>query len=109
MTLDFVRTDLSRIFEKGQTYVALSRATTLQGLWLEGKTSEIGRKTGVDPEVLDFFMRTIWLNGGPPELAQHFQFLVLGVDGSLMRNLGTCPSDLKAVELTNRRNAWGTG
>ena len=69
MTLDFVRADLSKIFEKGQAYVALSRATTLEGLWLEGSTKEIVRKTGADPEVLSFFERTDWHDGGPPELA----------------------------------------
>lgn len=31
-TLPKVKIDLGRIFEKGQSYVALSRATTIEGL-----------------------------------------------------------------------------
>jgi ATP-dependent DNA helicase PIF1 len=68
MTLDFVRVDLSKIFEKGQAYVALSRATTLEGLWLEGNTKQAESKTGADPQVLEFLRRTEWYSGGPPEL-----------------------------------------
>jgi ATP-dependent DNA helicase PIF1 len=36
MTLDRVVVDLSRAFEEGQVYVALSRATSLSGLKVEG-------------------------------------------------------------------------
>ena len=69
MTLDYVRVDLSRVFEKGQVYVALSRATSLEGLWLEGHTKQAANKTGADPNVLDFFRSTEWHNGGPPALS----------------------------------------
>jgi ATP-dependent DNA helicase PIF1 len=35
-TLERVKVDLRRIFEKGQAYVALSRATSLEGLQVLG-------------------------------------------------------------------------
>ena len=37
MTLDRVIVNLSRAFEDGQVYVALSRATSLEGLKVEGE------------------------------------------------------------------------
>ncbi|OXG73905.1 ATP-dependent DNA helicase PIF1 [Cryptococcus neoformans MW-RSA36] len=39
-TLDRGRVDLGKVFEKGQAYVALSRATSLEGLQVTGFTAE---------------------------------------------------------------------
>jgi len=53
MTLKRLRVDLTRVFEPGMAYVALSRATSLQGLSIEGKFSK-----GViraDPKVVEFY------------------------------------------------------
>lgn len=48
MTLDRVIVDLSNAFEEGQVYVALSRATSLQGLKIEGSPDGLLTKGGND-------------------------------------------------------------
>jgi len=50
MTLDKVVVDLSRSFEEGQEYVALSRARDLKGLKVEG----LGPGSDGNPEVREF-------------------------------------------------------
>lgn len=52
MTLDKVEADLQNVFEYGQAYVALSRAKTLEGLFLTGLDT---RKIEADPEALAFY------------------------------------------------------
>ncbi|OHE99483.1 ATP-dependent DNA helicase PIF1 [Colletotrichum orchidophilum] len=55
MTLDRVIVDLGSVFEKGQAYVAMSRARSLKGLKIENTTRD-GLQQGLqlDPEVRDF-------------------------------------------------------
>ncbi|KAH0495057.1 hypothetical protein TgHK011_008629 [Trichoderma gracile] len=53
MTLDRVIVDLSNAFEEGQVYVALSRATTLEGLKIEGSASGLFT-TGGNEDVRKF-------------------------------------------------------
>lgn len=54
MTMDRVIVNLTRIFEKGQAYVALSRATSLRGLKIEGDITELSRGDGGNSEVQSF-------------------------------------------------------
>jgi ATP-dependent DNA helicase PIF1 len=51
-TLQRVKVDLGRVFEKGQAYVALSRATSQEGLQV---TRFEPRKVMVHPRVVDFY------------------------------------------------------
>ncbi|TFB02039.1 ATP-dependent DNA helicase pfh1 [Trichoderma ghanense] len=53
MTLDRVIVDLSNAFEEGQVYVALSRATSLEGLKIEGSASGLFA-TGGNEDVQKF-------------------------------------------------------
>jgi ATP-dependent DNA helicase PIF1 len=56
MTLDYVEVSSQDIFESGQLYVALSRATHLGGLRLTG----FRRQLPMDRDVLEFYTRTKW-------------------------------------------------
>lgn len=55
-TLQRVKVDLSRVFERGQAYVALSRATTQTGLQVTGFEP---RKVMVHPRVIDFYANMV--------------------------------------------------
>lgn len=51
-TLEWVRVDLSKVFEAGQAYVALSRAVRIEGLQVLGFNR---RKIMVHPRVIEFY------------------------------------------------------
>lgn len=55
-TLQRVKVDLGRVFEKGQAYVALSRATSQAGLQV---TRFEPRKVMVHPRVIDFYKNLV--------------------------------------------------
>ncbi len=59
MTLKFVQVSKQDLFEPGQLYVALSRATDLEGLTVSGFSRE---QLPVDDEVLKFYSDTKWEN-----------------------------------------------
>ena len=54
MTLDRAVVDLSRAFEQGQVYVALSRVRSLQGLKVEGSSQGLAVGKGGNPQVREF-------------------------------------------------------
>lgn len=54
MTLDRVIVNLTNAFEEGQVYVALSRATSLDGLKIEGSSEALSFATGGNEEVRAF-------------------------------------------------------
>lgn len=55
-TLPRVKVDLGRVFERGQAYVALSRATTKEGLQV---TRFDARKVMVHPRVTEFYSKLV--------------------------------------------------
>jgi ATP-dependent DNA helicase PIF1 len=55
MTMDKVVVNLSRAFEEGQTYVALSRARSLEGLKIDGDAATLRIGLGPNKEVQAFF------------------------------------------------------
>ncbi|KAI0856449.1 hypothetical protein F4860DRAFT_493130 [Xylaria cubensis] len=56
LTLDRVIVDLTRAWEEGQVYVALSRATSLVGLKIEGDPKGLTVGKGGNSEVRQFHM-----------------------------------------------------
>lgn len=58
MTLDRLELQLDDAFDYGQVYVALSRVTSLNGLWIKGKpiTQKIVK---AHPDVIEFHNRSI--------------------------------------------------
>jgi ATP-dependent DNA helicase PIF1 len=64
MTLEYVEVSSQDIFESGQLYVALSRATHLGGLRLTGFQR---KQLPMDKDVLEFYTRTKWEKLQPKE------------------------------------------
>ncbi|QSZ30472.1 hypothetical protein DSL72_000026 [Monilinia vaccinii-corymbosi] len=64
MTMEHVEVSRKDIFESGQLYVALSRATTLEGLTVTGYSRE---QIAMDEDVLEFYQKTTWENLQPSE------------------------------------------
>ncbi|VUC21184.1 unnamed protein product [Clonostachys rosea] len=67
MTLNRVIVDLSRSFEEGQVYVALSRATDLSGLRIDGDSKGLRVGAGGNAEVQEFLDK----NFGLEKLLEH--------------------------------------
>jgi len=59
MTLDKLFVDCSKIFEKGQIYVALSRIRTLNGLFLKNFNPD---KVKIDDKVIEFYKQIVGNN-----------------------------------------------
>jgi ATP-dependent DNA helicase PIF1 len=57
MTLDKIEVSLDKAFEPGMSYVALSRARSLEGLRIVGDVSAEGLRA--DPKVLKFYADTM--------------------------------------------------
>ncbi|KAK7987649.1 hsp90-like protein [Apiospora arundinis] len=65
LTLDRVIVNLSRAFEVGQVYVALSRATGLEGLKIEGDIEGLEAGIGGNPKVQRFLRQHFGALNGP--------------------------------------------
>ncbi|KAK8872815.1 ATP-dependent DNA helicase PIF1 [Apiospora arundinis] len=65
LTLDRVIVNLSRAFEVGQVYVALSRATGLEGLKIEGDVEGLEAGIGGNPKVQRFLRQHFGALNGP--------------------------------------------
>lgn len=66
MTLEYVDVSSEDIFEDGQLYVGLSRATKLEGLTVTGYSRE---QTSMDKDVLEFYENTQWEDLGPTNVS----------------------------------------
>lgn len=62
MTLNTVEVTSNAIFESGQLYVGLSRATKLEGLSVTGYSRE---QLEMDEDVLEFYKNAPWEDLGP--------------------------------------------
>lgn len=63
MTMEYVEVSRKDIFESGQLYVALSRATKLEGLTVTGYERE---QVAMDEDVVEFYRKTKWEKLGAP-------------------------------------------
>lgn len=63
MTMEHVEVSRNDIFESGQLYVALSRATKLEGLTVTGYSRE---QIAMDEDVVDFYQKIKWEKLQPP-------------------------------------------
>ena len=65
MTLNSVEVSSDAIFESGQLYVGLSRATKLEGLTVTGYSRE---QLAMDEDVLEFYQTAPWEDLGPSNM-----------------------------------------
>lgn len=92
MSLDKLVVDCSRIFEKGQTYVALSRIKTLQGLYLRNFDPD---KVMVDNKVVDFYKELNVFN----ETISNTSFIM-----NFHKDIGIKKSEPKSIDETRNEN-----
>jgi ATP-dependent DNA helicase PIF1 len=115
MSLDEAHMDLSRVFEYGQGYVALSRLRTLEGLTLAGFNEHV---FAVHPEVQarDIEFRAASDAAGkkfadmtPQELATKHQAFVLDCGGVLAGINGETEAPRKAAAKTMSKPSYDVG